>query len=391
VGNIRLKLMAAGAALAGVFCLAAAGRFDFYDVPSPLPSGAPGSIIWSRPFTGGALLRTAASNTLVLYHTVSAGGHDVAVSGTIAIPKGSPPPGGWPVISWAHGTTGNAPQCAPSKFPQPNIEQRFLERWVSDGFAVVQTDYEGEGTPGLHPYFAGVSGAHDVIDLVRAAKHLNPNLSDRWFALGHSEGGSVVLFVAATANSWAPELHLLGAIAYAPASDIPDFFGQMTVSREPTGELPLLGMMLEGIASTDPRVDLKDVLSPKGLALLPLLQSDCVGALMKSSAWTTVPPADIFAPNARSSTLMQDFFANEPSHLRVQAPLLIEQGTSDTMVPYEGSASLRLSLCENGSHPELDAVNGGTHDSAMALSYDHASAWIADRLKGAPASVNCPA
>ena len=143
----------------------------------------------------------------------------------------------------------------------------------------MQTDYEGEGTPGLHPYFAGRSGAHDVIDVVRAARHIDPSLSDRWFAMGHSEGGSVALFVAATANSWAPELKFLGAVAYAPGSDIPDFFGRMTVSREPTAELPLLGMMIEGIASTDPRVDLKDVLSPKGLALLPLLQTDCIDPL----------------------------------------------------------------------------------------------------------------
>ncbi len=384
-----MKAMVASAMMVAVFSLAAVGRFDLYDVPSPLPSGAPGSVIWSRPFTGGALLKTAATNTLVLYHTVSAGGRDVAVSGTIAIPKGSPPPGGWPVLSWAHGTTGNAPQCAPSKFSQPNSEQRFLERFISDGYAVLQTDYEGEGTPGVHPYFAGVSGAHDVIDIVRAARHLNPALSDRWFAMGHSEGGSVALFVAATANSWAPELHLLGAVAYAPGSDIPDFFGMMSVSKYPSTLLPLLAMMIEGIASTDPRVDLKTVLSAKGLALLPSLQTDCAGTLMGSAAWS-IPPADFFAPDARSGPLMQDFIANEPSRLHMQVPLLIEQGTSDTIVPYDDSASLRLSLCGNGSPPELDAVKGGTHDSAMPLSYAHASAWLADRLKGTPASGNCP-
>ena len=375
--------------LAAIFLLAATGRFDLYDVPSPLPSAAPGTVIWSQPFTGGALLRTAASNTLVLYHTVSAGGHDVAVSGTISIPKGSPPPGGWPVISWAHGTTGNAPQCAPSKFLRPNGEQRFLERWVSDGFAVVQTDYEGEGTPGVHPYFAGVSGAHDAIDIVRAARHLNPALSDRWIAMGHSEGGSVALFVAATAKSWAPELHLLGVVAYAPGVDIPDFFGMMSVSKYPSQLLPLLAMMVEGIASTDSRVDLKTVLSAKGMALLPSLQTECAGTLMGSPAWS-IPPADMFQANVVSSVLMQDFVANEPSRVNVQVPVLIEQGTADTLVPYDSSASLRLSLCGNGAHPELDAVQGGTHDSAMDLSYAHASAWIADRLSGKPALGNCP-
>jgi len=44
----------------------------------------------------------------------------------LSIPKGTPPPGGWPVIRWANGTTGNAPQCAPSPFTKPKDEQRFL-------------------------------------------------------------------------------------------------------------------------------------------------------------------------------------------------------------------------------------------------------------------------
>ncbi len=293
------------------------------------------------------------------------------------------------MISWAHGTTGNAPQCAPSNFSQPNIEQRFLDRFVSGGFAVVQTDYEGEGTPGVHPYFAGVSGAHDVTDIVRAARHLNPALSDRWFAMGHSEGGSVVLFAAATANSWAPDLHLLGAVAYAPGTDIPDFFGEMSVSKYPSTLLPLLAMMIEGIASQEPRVDLKTVLSPKGMALLPSLQTDCAGTLMRSPAWS-IPAADFFQPNVASSLLMQDFIANEPSRVHVQVPVLIEQGTSDALVSYDGSASLRLSLCGNGAHPELDAVPRGAHDTVMPLSYDHVSAWISNRMAGKPVLGNCP-
>lgn len=361
-----------------------------YSVPSPLPSAAPGTVIWSRPFTGASLLRTAATNTLVLYHTASAGGRDVAVSGTIAIPKGSPPPGGWPVISWAHGTTGNAPQCAPSNFARQNEEQRFLEQWVSRGFVVVQTDYEGEGTPGLHPYFASLSGAHDVIDIVRAARHLNPDVGDRWIAMGHSEGGTVALFVASMARSWAPELHLLGAVAYAPGSGIPDFFGVTSLSRQPTATLPLLVMMVEGIASTDPRVDLRTVLSPKGLALLPSLQTTCAGTQMNSPAWNSIPPADLFAPDARSGPLMQDFIANEPSRLHFAVPVLLEQGTNDMIVPYDDSDMLRSALCTNGSHLQLDGVQGATHDSVMRLGSDRVGAWIADRLAGKPAPENCP-
>ena len=42
-------------------------------------------------------------------------GKTVAVSGTVAVPKGKAPKGGWPVITWAHGTVGIADACAPSR------------------------------------------------------------------------------------------------------------------------------------------------------------------------------------------------------------------------------------------------------------------------------------
>jgi len=62
----------------------------------------------ARPLTGAAALPGAAENLLVLYHSTTLAGQDTAVSGTISIPAGQPPTGGWPVLSWAHGTTGIA-------------------------------------------------------------------------------------------------------------------------------------------------------------------------------------------------------------------------------------------------------------------------------------------
>src|SRR5262249_6340606 len=87
----------------------------FYTPPSPLPNGARGSVIWARPLEGTMALPSAAKNTLVLYRSTDALGKIVAVSGTISIPSSKAPRGGWPVITWTHGTTGLAPACAPSR------------------------------------------------------------------------------------------------------------------------------------------------------------------------------------------------------------------------------------------------------------------------------------
>jgi hypothetical protein len=63
----------------------------FYQPPDPLPSGAPGTVIWTS-----ALPVTATSHVVkVLYHSRSATDADVAVSGLVYIPLGTPPAGGW--------------------------------------------------------------------------------------------------------------------------------------------------------------------------------------------------------------------------------------------------------------------------------------------------------
>ena len=139
----------AGAVLAATIAGGPAGT-AFYTPPSPLPPAPHGTVIWARVLTTAAALPSAASNTLVLYHTTALDGTDRVVSGTVAVPKGPPPLGGWPVISWAHGTTGDAPQCAPSLDAPDAAEHEYLgpidpvlDRMVAAGYAVVQTDYEG--------------------------------------------------------------------------------------------------------------------------------------------------------------------------------------------------------------------------------------------------------
>lgn len=347
-----------------------------YPVPSPLPQAKPGTVISARPFAGGSALRSAAINTLVVYHTVSPAGHDVAVSGVISVPKGTAPKGGWPVLSWAHGTTGNAPQCAPSQNARQNAEQRFLDRWAGAGYAVAQTDYEGEGTPGLHPYFANTGGAHDTIDIVRAARALYPQIGSRFVAMGHSEGGTVALFAAALAPAWAPDLRLLGAVSYAPASDITDALGRVMTTTQPTRTLPLVMMMVEGIASTDSAIDLNRILSPRGAALLPQLQRACIDQLMDSPDWNAIPPASLFQRGAPVERLVHDFGENEPLNLPIHVPLLLEQGSADELVPLAATEALRSNLCNAGVPVHLDDIEGANHGSVLAQSFERVQSWV---------------
>ena len=86
----------------------------FYKPPKKLPKQH-GALIWARKATGRSDSRTRKSTKLVLYSSRTPQGAKTAVSGTVSVPRGKPPKGGWPVISWAHGTTGVADTCAPSR------------------------------------------------------------------------------------------------------------------------------------------------------------------------------------------------------------------------------------------------------------------------------------
>ena len=347
-------------------------------------------MIWARPLTGAGVLAHAAENMLVLYRETAINGSDVAVSGAVALPKGTPPGDGWPVISWAHGTTGNAPLCAPTREEDgPNEEQSYLDAWVARGYAVVQTDYEGQGTPGLHPYFVGAAAAHDVTDMVRAARALYPQIGKRWFAFGHSEGGSASIFTAAIGPGWAPELTLEGAVSFAPGSHIGSMLNAMPNITRPTRAIVFMLEMIEGIASVDPAIDLREILTPEALAKLPSLQERCAGDLMNDDGWVSMPPAQVFQPHADLKALARDFALNEANHVLPRVRLLLLQGTADTIVSSSATNAVDAELCAHGANVTYDLLEGMAHDTIMAGSLPQTEAWVDGVAAGAPPKPNC--
>jgi acetyl esterase/lipase len=233
-----LLLTAALPAAADAKVRKAPGGLAFYTPPKPLPAGKHGALIWARKLTGAAALKGGAGNRLLLYRSTSATGKPVAVSGTLTIPKGKAPKGGWPVISWAHGTTGIADQCAPSrdgKAALVSYAYPLLQRWLKAGYAVVRTDYEGLGTPGAHPYLIGRSEGHSVLDAVRAARAADGRLGKRVVLAGHSQGGQSVLWAASLAPRYTPDLKVRGTVALAPVSHLAEQVPALSGLKSPSG------------------------------------------------------------------------------------------------------------------------------------------------------------
>ena len=394
---VRMLLSFWAVALVAASFPAAPAGTAFY-APPALGPGVHGDLIWNRALDGGAVLPSAARNELVLYRTTAVDGSDVAVSGMVAIPKGTPPHGGWPVVTWAHGTTGDGPECAPSRYPASGalysylkIANSVLDDFVARGYAVVQTDYEGQGTPGVHPYLVGEAEGRDTIDIVRAARQLDPNIGTRYVVLGHSQGGHSAIFAASLGQAWAPELTLLGVIALAPASQLGGWLKSLPKQSDPEFGFGFAGLLMRSYASVYPDVHLEQLLVPAAAPFEAQLGKLCVVELTEQDSWGGLIPAKVFAPGADLAPLLRRVAQNDPGSVRIAVPALLLQGSADEIVPAVFTETLDSQLCDSKTPLMFDEVDGADHIGIVWRSRATMRDWVDDRFAGKPAVSNCAA
>jgi acetyl esterase/lipase len=363
----------------------------FYLPPSPLVPGAAGQVIWSRQVTGPAALPGAAENLLILYHSSTLAGQDTAVSGTISIPVGRPPAGGWPVLSWTHGTTGVADICAPSRDAPGHpshiynqLADATLSQWVKRGYVVLKTDYEGLGTPGSHPYLVGASEARSTVDILLAARRLLPAIGRSWVVMGHSQGGHAALFTASLAPAWAPDLDLIGAVAIAPAGGAHDLIAGLrdapTPARTPVPTLGFLALVLIGAAAADHTVRVDQLLTPAALRLLAKAEIVGIDDLLAPGSAAPLVPAGVFRPDADLGPLLKVLAANDPAMLRPRVPVLIVQGHDDPIVARRSTDHIACSLRASGARLAYRRYPGRGHYDLIQAAHSENAQWIDARL-----------
>lgn len=353
---------------------------DPYPVPSPLPAGKPGALISSDKLT----LPVSGSSYRVLYHSKAVDGRDIAVSGVVFVPPGTPPKGGWPLVSFAHGTTGIADKCAPSR----NIgmtEQSVATLFAVQGWAIAQTDYEGLGTPGRHPYVVGVSEGRGVLDIARAAQKIpGAKIGPRVVVWGHSQGGHAALFAGELAPTYAPDLKVLGVVAGAPPSGLRALVDRLATSKF----RGYVFMVAAGFKAAYPDLDLNAVLTPPAVQRLGIVDTACTDAVFK--AFETTPYADLVKPAGLDSGAWAAKTAlNEPGTKKIAAPVLIVHGDKDEQIPVDTSATLQQRMCKLGTSVERRVYAGQDHRGAALASISDVMVWMADRLAGKKAVANC--
>jgi pimeloyl-ACP methyl ester carboxylesterase len=355
---------------------------DFYTPPANMPKKAPGTLIRSTPITAPA----GAKAWKVLYHSRSVDGRDIAVSGVVVVPTGAASKGGRPVVTWAHGTAGLGDQCAPSKEADAATMLPWVKQLVDAGYVVAATDYEGLGTPGVHPYLVGESEGRSVLDAARAARGLSgAGASDRVLVAGHSQGGQSALFAGELASSYAPELDVLGVAAAAPAADVEKI---LPLAGNLNGAAGYLAMGIQGFHAAYPDADPAAVLAPDAEAKSEAASTQCAGDVM--DAFQGMSGSEVLAHDPLSIPAIQTLLhQNSAGNRPAGAPVLIVQGTADTTIPKVLTDAFDAKACAAGDTVDYRTYDGATHGTVIVAAQDDVVSWLKDRVAGKPAPTTC--
>ncbi len=352
-----------------------------------LSAGGNGEIVWSQEIAAAANGRIWKVN----YRSRDVLGRAVIVSGWIAKPYKSRPSGGYPVLAFAHGTTGLADFCAPTRRSSPHSTVPLLEDFLARGMVVAATDYQGLGTSGLHQYLVGPTAARSVLDSVRAAKNFAGAGSDV-ILFGHSQGGHAVVFANELAGSYAPELRIRGTIG--SGTGVADSSGDMLnyLKSSPYKGYLLMVARAQNAAYGSSVMPLSNWLTAEGIQAAQALDSICVDQLV--STYGSLNGGDLFVSGAplppKSSS--HDPMRDATPGLRVGAsPMLMLHGRYDTQIPPGILVPWVEQTCARGQRIYLKWFSTGHRvpyeDPGSVRTV--LTSWIEDRFAGRSAPSSC--
>lgn len=345
------------------------------------PAGtAPGTLFGSTP--SPAPIPGSADAQRITYWSVGPQDQPALSTGGVYLPPGEAPQGGWPIVAWAHGTSGLGDDCAPSVVGPtlPDRDYPYLSAWLEHGYAIVATDYVGLGTPGVMAYLDGQVQAHSVVDSVSAARALHPSLSNRWVAIGQSQGGGAAVTTARYATEFGgPDLEYLGAVGTGVPANIelallPLAPGIPPVAI-PDGLTSYLFYILAGLRSAHPEIDLNSYLTPLGRQWVDTAETMC--AMPFHDAVSGLVIGDMFS---RPLSQIPDFYGLLTDYMGVPTsgydrPVFIGQGLRDLDVPAPSAFSLAAAMTAAGEPLTFRTYPGG-HSEAFRDSQPDAMAFV---------------
>lgn len=353
---------------------------------------ARGQIVESAPLQSvdPAIAATRADAKRVVYRSVSGlDGTPTEVSGTVFSPPGTPPPGGWPVVTLGHGTTGVTIECGPSLYPDLLGYAGSVAPLVKQGFVVAFSDYQGLGNPGVHPFHEPITSAFNLIDAVRAARNVYPAASTRWAAVGVSQGGQASWSAAELAADYGDGLDFVGSVIVSPAAEtsaLADLAASGRLSRYQQAGMPFL---IAGLTVADPSARRQDYLHG-ALSEDPQFWLSCVGNLVaeRSAKAAQLRPEDTMPSSDEATERFRRWLEEIALPQKgASGPLLVINGDSDDAIPPQWVQSAVNRACALGDTVQHSVRRGQGHDNVDPGA--QTAIWLEERFAGLSAPSNC--
>lgn len=369
---------------------------DFYVFNEAVPT-EPGKLLRQEQLGEKQILDHAGTNLRLLYSSTNGltGDGTVPVSGVLFLPKGTPPEGGWPLMAWTHGTVGIADVCAPSWNGRQEQDEEYLNRYLSRGYAVVASDYQGLGTKGTHPYLHTRAAAYSNLDIIRAVQGAGFPVSDRIVLFGQSQGAGAAIATADYAPDYAPELKLVGVVATGAPYFTPAALEALDRIRKPDDVDPMLGYTFLAMTlaqQVDPAFAMREYITDKAWPIAERVDDTCYAEIKEMVTEAGLSRSSSFALDPGAG-LRPAFAAMGYPSLKLSAPVFFGTGGQDKDTPPRMQAGLVMALCRAGTtvhsklYPKLDhrgVVLPSTADSVPFVEAAFAGEEIAGNCDNLP-------
>ena len=354
---------------------------DVYAVdPATVAAAAPGEIVAcaedgaltmeqleSQITADGVTVASGAQRILLAYRTERQPGVPGVGSALLLIPD-TPVDG--PLIVVNHGTAGHADTCAPST--RDTVDPDLALPWVASGLATITVDYAGLGTPGIQGYGDAFDTAQSVLDGARAAQRYLREARPLVIT-GHSQGGAATLSAQGLAPTYAPELTVEHAIAFAGGTD--EALELTPASAPFLGAIPITGglgvnraiwamLVYADFANRFGEERAGDGFHPSIRdTVVASMETDCIFAMATTLA---TPSAGYVPPNTFGQLVDPDFLAGLQACVRGDAECtpegmaFLEQRTERGFIGVDGDGADVLLI--SGS---LDTLHPGTEFSCV--------------------------
>lgn len=397
---MKIKLLMTSVLSTSLFLVACGGGSSDDGSAPTNPSGTPinniqNPVVKVEAYTSTNLGSVAAESSILTYKMLGQSGQEVQATSLVFTPNTPPPAGGWPIVVWAHGTTGVADTCAPSKAALADSTKDLIRKLLAAGYVVVAPDYEGLGTPGIHPFLNVKSEAFSITDAVVATRNYlsqrNLLTSKKWLTVGHSQGGHAALSAAQYASR--AQLDYKGTVAVAPASNLGFILiagEQSVVNATLDKKIPMYAqldtytaLVTAGMRNTLPSFDYSQVFTSQISGIAAQAETLCSGPLgqafgagMTKYATDHNGTLDGYTrtqPNFMAVALVKTFLDrdSQPLQAKVTTPIIIYQGVGDTTVPKVATDILISNATVVGTKINSYVTGNWDHGTVMSTNVDN--------------------